>query len=59
MPHDRGPGPAYWTVGDNWANNGGFDIIEGGNAYTFNQITVSPVPLANFPRLSLQPSDVS
>ncbi|CAL1714217.1 unnamed protein product [Somion occarium] len=39
MPHGCGTWPAYWTVGDQWPQNGEIDIIEGVNENTSNQIT--------------------
>jgi len=35
-----GSWPAYWTVGDNWPNNGEIDIIEEVNRANQNQVTL-------------------
>jgi len=39
MPHGCATWPAYWTVGNDWPNQGEIDIIEGVNTQTTNRIT--------------------
>ncbi|KIK68640.1 glycoside hydrolase family 16 protein [Collybiopsis luxurians FD-317 M1] len=40
MPEGCGTWPAFWTVGENWPNNGEIDIIEGVNNVGNNQGTL-------------------
>ena len=40
MPHGCGTWPAFWTVGDNWPNNGEIDIIENVNEASINSQTL-------------------
>jgi len=40
MPHGCGVWPAWWTVGEDWPNNGEIDIIEGVNNQINNQMTL-------------------
>lgn len=43
-PWGCGVWPAWWTVGDNWPNNGEIDIIEGVHDNTHNQVTWHTAP---------------